>query len=188
MKLDLLQLDREEEGDTWQVILESASTVRPFEWSGQVEVPELLTPPIAQKLAEWFLWWHRKQRAASFLGWEQLLGIASEAMEQGRPKLETDIEACPGIYVFVNLLNRNVLKVGQTDDMQQRIGQGHLRYGNQQSQSDLIVYCQSKWGTWPQPLQDQEITALLFPIHGSTVADRYIVEIALQELLLPVMP
>ena len=110
---DLLQLDREEERDTWQVILECASTVRPSEtWSGQVDVPELLTPPIAQKLAEWFLWWHRSGNAFVF-GLGAIRGFSrSEIMEHGRPKLEADIEACPGIYIFVNLINRNVLEGG----------------------------------------------------------------------------
>ena len=106
-------------------------------------------------------------------------------MEPGRANSENDIDSAPGVYVFVSLTNNQVLKVGQTGDMRQRIGQGHLRYGNQQSQSDLIVYCQSKWGVWPQSLQVQEITALAFSIHRSTVADRNIVEIALQETSAP---
>ena len=71
--------------------------------------------------------------------------------------------------------------------MQERIGKGHLRYGNQQSQSDLIVYCQSRWETWPQVLQEQEITALLFPLHGSSEIERCCVEQGLQLLLLPLM-
>ena len=103
-------------------------------------------------------------------------------------KLEADIEACPGIYIFVNLINRNVLKVGQSCDMQQRIGQGHLRYGNQQSQSDLIVYCQSKWRAWPESLQEQEITLLCFPMYGSSEDERCFIEHGLQKLLTPEMP
>ncbi len=185
MSLDLLQFDRAKEEDSWRVIYGIVPELQLPNWSEQIGLSNLLVPPIALELGKSFLQLSRRDRTAIFLTDDQLFDIASEAMKPGRANLENDIDSGPGIYIFITIANNRVLKVGQAGDMRERIGKGHLRYGNPHSQSDLIVYFQSKGKAWPQSLHEQDITALLFPIHGSTVADRCIVEIALQETSAP---
>ena len=188
MSVDLTEFDEAKEKDTWLVLSGCVGDLDLPNWSEQVSVSQLMTPPIASRLADLFLRLHCKHKTTSFLTDEQLSDIASEDMGRGRTKSENDIDETPGIYIFVSLVGKEVLKVGQAANMRERIAKGHLRYGNEQSLSDLIVYCRSRWEAWPEPLLEQEITALLFPMRASSEKERCFIESGLQELLPCPMP
>ena len=51
----------------------------------------------------------------------KLSGIAKQEMKRGRVRWENDIDDSPGIYVFVGLVDRCILKVGQTGNLRENI-------------------------------------------------------------------
>lgn len=185
------ELDREQKRETWRILAEAVPALEEATPPLQIELTSLFnfSPPIHELLATHFLRLNRLGDTAGFMTDEQLTEIASEEMVSDRERLETDIDESPGIYIFVSLVEQQVLKVGQTDDFRKRIAKSHLRYGDQRSESELIFYCKSRWGggDWPQCLKDQEITALLFPMHRSDEQDRCFLEHGLKALLKPSM-
>jgi hypothetical protein len=52
---------------------------------------------------------------------------------------------------------------------------------------ELKAYCESMWNSWPKALQEQQITALLFELPGSSAEERCLFEKGLQELTIPRM-
>ena len=179
--------DRQQE-DTWQILAEAVPELKeaaPL----QIDLSSLFKPPINKTLATHFLQLNRLGDTASFMTCEQLTEIASQEMASGREHLETDIDEEPGIYIFVSLVDQQVLKVGETENFRKRFATGHLRYGDQRSEYELIYYCMSTWGgeAWPQCLTDKEITALLFPMYPSDELCRRCLEGGLKALLRPLM-
>jgi hypothetical protein len=167
---------------TWQVIRSHFAPTELEEMPQQFDVRNLLTPPIAEKRARWFLQRHVADKTWQFLSTDQLFDMATSVSGS-----EIDIDAIPGIYTFVSLNREVVLKVGQTGNLRERICLGHLRYAYQMTESKLIDFCTARW-EWPTALRQQEITAILFPMTGSGEHDRRCVECDLHKCYSPEMP
>ena len=186
------ELDRQKESETWRILAEEVPALEEATPPLQIELNSLFnfSPPIHEILATHFLRLNRLPDTAGFMTDEQLTEIASEEMVRGRERLETDIDESPDIYIFVSLVDKQVLKVGQAENFRKRFAKSHLRYGDQRSKSELIFYCKSRWGeeAWPQCLKDEEFTALLFPMYRSDELDRRFLEDGLKALLSPLMP
>jgi hypothetical protein len=180
-------LDEQDE-ETWQILVKLVPALEVTGMAQHIDLTEVLRPPIHERLATCFLRVNREQGLAKFLTDDQVFQIAAEEMEPVRARFETDIDEAPGIYVFVSLFEKQILKVGQAINLRERIAKGHLRYGNQQSDSNLIDYCKSRWDTWPQWLREQEVTLLMFPLYKSIPEERCFLEFGLQKLLRPLMP
>lgn len=152
-----------------------------------IEIAELLIPPIHQKLAVQFAFERKSEAQFDFLSDEQLIDIAIEKMEKGRVRWEDDITSTSGIYVFVSLEEKLVYKAGEAQDVRSRLTGGHLRYGNDQADVNLIDYCKLMFNHWPRCLSDLEMTLLIFPLARSTKREHLFLEAGFQELLKPLM-
>jgi len=147
-----------------------------------------MSPPIASRLQNCSYELHYKHKTTSFLTDEQLSDIASEDMGRGRTKLENDIDEAPGIYIFVSLVGEDISQGGPGGQHAGTDCQGALAIRQRAIAGRLIVYCRSRWQAWPEPLLEQEITALLFPMSRSSDKERCFIESGLQELLSCPMP
>jgi hypothetical protein len=175
------QYDEDMEAEAWEILVESIPQLNDEPLTAQVVFLDVGTPPIHKKLAVLFLRHRKAQNDYSFLKTDQLFGMTPAGYGS-----ELDIDELPGIYIFLRLVNRDVLKVGQTGNLRTRIARGHMRYGNQPSESNVIVYCKGRWN-WPHCVNDQEFTTLLFPMPTSCEEERCFIELGLSKLLLPVM-
>ena len=113
MSVDLGQFDRAREQDTWLVLSAYVPDLKSLGSQEQISAEELFTPSIARRMAELLLLSYRRLGKTTFLTDEQLFDIASEEMGRERARLETDIAASPGVYVFVSVIDKAVLKVGR---------------------------------------------------------------------------
>jgi len=182
------ELNQEQEKETWQLLTDLVPALAECDDLSPTGVEQLLSPPIHEKLATYLLMSSRMRARSTFLTDEQLHDIASEEMKAGRVHWETNIDEIPGIYVFVSLVERLVYKVGESANLRERITNGHLRYGNQQSDSNLVDYCKSMNESWPQCIREKELTAVVFPVRGSCTEERQFLEFGLQKLVQPLMP
>ena len=166
----------------WQVMRSRFAPTELDELPQRIDVRHLLTPPISEKLARWFLQRHIGDKTWQFLSTDQLFDMASSISGS-----DIDIDAVSGVYVFVSLNQGVVLKVGQAGNLRERICLGHLRYAYQMTESKLIDFCKARW-EWPIALREQEIAALMFPMLGSEEQDRRCIEFGLHSLCSPKMP
>ena len=178
--------NQEKESATWRFVQNHLSTFVNADDLKQVETDQVLSPPVHEQLSSLFVMscLHRKRFA--FLTDEQLHDIAIEEMKKGRVRWETNIDETAGIYVFISLVESECYKVGETQNFRERIAKGHLRYGNQDPNSNLIDYCKSRGDNWPDCLRERELVALMLPLKSDS-EDRQFIEFGLQKLLLPLM-
>ena len=112
MNVDLQKFDQTKEENTWKLISDHLPALQSPEGAEQIDLSELFSPPISRKLAGLFLRFHRHCRTVSFLTDKRVdQGIASETRTFGKLKAKADIDAMPGIYIFVSLSSEKVLKV-----------------------------------------------------------------------------
>lgn len=167
--------------EIWQIISRSILDLEdPV--PNQINLRNLLTHPIHKKLATMFLLQQKADYNWQILDCDQLVSIANKV-----PEADYDIDQVPGVYLFVSHGSNNVLKIGQTGDLRERISKGHLMYGDQMIGSKLIGFCKSQWD-WPICLREQDISALMFPMRNSDEQERKFIEFGLQKLLSPHMP
>ena len=171
--------DEQLETDLWSILGQSCDVNSP---PASIEAEKLFAPKLSERLASLMIQDARKRGRYSLLSPSHLHSIACATKSAG---WDIDIDNVPGVYLFVSLVTAEVLKVGQSGEMQPRIAGGHLRYGT--TDSDLVAYCKSRWN-WPEAIEGQEITAVLFPMYGSTKPERLCLEAGLQKLLTPMMP
>ena len=174
--------------DAWNLFAELVPALDARSHMANVEAEQLLASPISEKLATCLLLIGRRPQRSYCLTDKQLHEIAAEDMTPGRAHYEHDVDESPGIYVFISLVERQIYKVGQSANLRSRITSGHLRYGDNLSESNLIDFCRFRNADWPQCIVDGEFTALVFPLHGSTDEERCFIEAGLQSLLNPLMP
>jgi hypothetical protein len=170
--------------ETWRIL---AETIPQLEFDGfcqSFSVNILFEASSCERLATYFIACFQKEYV-TFLSDTHLHEIATEPMVARRERLERNIPKVAGIYIFVSLAegDKKVLKVGESRDMQDRITNGHLRYGNSHPESSLIDSFESQGIIWPNCIQDLEITLLLFPMHGSETEERRVIELGLKRLL-----
>jgi hypothetical protein len=188
MNVDLMQFDGDQEKDTWAVLAKDVVDLNSPECPEQVSVSELLKPSIASTLATLFLQWHRRAKQKyQFLSTDQLESIASKVVDS-----EKDIDEVPGVYIFCSIVDRTVLKVGQSNNMRRRIVREHLRKDDMSTDSLLIDYARRNWSVpdgaeWYEAMRDHEVTALIFPMRNSDERDRLLIESSLIGTLNPVM-
>lgn len=174
-------IDKERETEAWQIICEHVLQLDNESVIEHVDLATLLTSPIHEKLAGWFLHYRRAKLKYQFVNPDQLFSLVDYT-----DGLEGDIDEVAGIYIFVRLVNQDVMKVGQAKNLRERITRGHLWYGNQNPESNLIDYCKAR-GCWPNYINYQEIAALLFSMHNTSEEERCFIEFGLHKLLLPEM-
>ena len=90
------------------------------------------------------------------------------------------IPPLPGVYIFTNIRQSRIDKIGHTGNLQERITRGHLRYGNGDDKSNMIDHYRS---TWPNRLEADEIGLFVFPILRSTELQRRLIEEGLMTFL-----
>ena len=184
MTLDFDSIEKEEEQRTWDVLEEfvvDLDTPPP----PSIDLGTVFQPSSNELLARLFMRFHRTNRTGVFLSHERLFNIAAEEMKPGRVKWETDIDPIAGIYLFVRIASKSVIKVGESGNMRNRFGIGHLRYGDQKTLSKLIDHCKSRGEDWPQCIEDQQITSLIFPMGKSCKEERCLIEKGLNTILVP---
>ncbi|QEL18759.1 hypothetical protein [Limnoglobus roseus] len=123
-----------------------------------------------------------------FMTCEDLHDIASEPMTTDRAGLETNIDATPAVYVFTRLVGKSVVKVGQSDNARRRIVNGHLRYWNQWTASEVGGSYRARDLPWPQSLLDDQITLCIIPMPGKSADERLSLELWLKAKLHPELP
>ena len=168
--------------ETWSVIQEMTDcldAVSPLE----IVVSEFLKPPIHENLAKCFLQQRKKDGCWQILTSQQLEDIASSMVDS-----EKDIRAVPGVYLFLSLATKQILKVGQSGNLRERICNGHLRYSYGTTQSSLADYYTTRERNWPEALVEEEIVGLLFPMYNSDEQDRCFIEFGFEKMLIPEMP
>jgi hypothetical protein len=170
----------DQEAEAWSVLNELAPRLGCGLVPCQVEFASLFRPSLHENLAAGLVQFQRASDHYSFLTPAQLHGMAC-----GLEGSERDIEVVAGVYIFLRLIERDALKVGQTNNLRLRIAKQHLLYCSQVSDSNVVVYCRGQ--NWPDYIYEHELAALLFPMRNSCEADRCIIEFGLQQLLTPDM-
>src|ERR1700735_2593167 len=110
----------EPDEEAWHILVNLVPALEVTGLAQQVDMTELLRPPIHERLATVFVRLNREQRLARFLTDDQVFQIAAEEMERDRAKYEMNIDEAPGIYVFVSLFDKQILKVGQAKNLRER--------------------------------------------------------------------
>jgi hypothetical protein len=178
------ELDREQEELTWEILYEKAGL------EGSISTPsiaaiDLFASRLPEEMAKHFLVCVRNEKRWDFVTSDQLNEIVSEPMMPGRVRLETNLDEVAAVYVFVSVVQREVLKVGEAEDLRVRIANGHLRYGS--AESELRGHCLRYTEHWPECIRVEEITMLAFPMRGCCKSHRCFIEAGLQALLHPRM-
>lgn len=180
--------DEDELHESWRIIANALPEFGSDPMPAVVEVRRVLEMPIHRTLALWFLQDRQTRQSFTLLNTDQLVNIASKVRDS-----ESDIEQLPGVYIFCSIADGSVLKVGQSQEMRQRIACEHLRKETMNTNSLLIDHAKRRWNIandveWHQSLRDHEVTAMIFPMRKSEEWDRLVIEYSLIGTLHPVMP
>jgi hypothetical protein len=178
------ELDREQAEATWEILYEEAG-LDGSSSTQAIATIDLFSPRLPEQVAQGFLQCGRSEKRSCFVTSEQLHAIVSEPMTPGRVRFETNLDEVAAIYVFVSVVQREVLKVGETDNLRDRIAKQHLRYGS--AESELKGHCMRYIDRWPECIEKEEITMLAFPMPGCCKKHRCLIESGLQALLCPLM-
>ena len=162
--LDIFRQD--EEAAVWN-LLESEERAEP-------------ETPYGCQVAKWFLSQRKSDGNYEILNYDQLVRIAQRSDR-------LDIPAQSGTYVFLQLTNLDTLKVGQSQNIRQRV-LGHLGPATGEKRSLITNWVRDSGTTMDRFLLEQQVFLVLFHMPCSNKLDREIVETALQVWLSPELP